>query len=253
MDRATPTPLSQSQLDACVADGSIADCVLGDTIAWPALAQRIRVRNSDFVSVGFRQATLTEAHFVDCRFLGCSFRSSDLSDCFFERCRFYDPQEQAACDFSYATLRNGRFEGCDLTTAVCSRTRAFGIELRRCQASGIDFGNADFSFGKADFVAATFIDCNLAYADFSRTTLAGATFAGSRLSHSIWHDADLAGADLAGCVLDNVDARGLVLRGADLRGAQFNNLDPRLIDLTGVRMLPEQGLEVLRTLGIDMD
>jgi fluoroquinolone resistance protein len=253
MERSTPSPLSQAQLSECVGAGLIADRALDATIAWPESAHRMRARNSDFIGVNFRQSTLTEANFVDCRFVGCSFRSSDLSDCHFERCRFYDPEEQSHCDFSYATLRNARFEVCDLTTAVCSRTRAFGIELRRCQASGIDFGNADFSFGNGDFVAATFADCNLAYADFSRTTLAGATLAGSRLSHSIWHDASLAGADLTGCVLDSIDARGLVLSGADLRGAQFNQLDPRLIDLTGVRMLAEQGLEVLRTLGIEID
>ena len=41
--------------------------------------------------------------------------------------------------------------------------------------------------------------------------------------------------------------------GADLRDARFNRLDPREIDLTGVRMDAEQGLEVLRTLGIQID
>jgi uncharacterized protein YjbI with pentapeptide repeats len=58
---------------------------------------------------------------------------------------------------------------------------------------------------------------------------------------------------LTGCVLDNVEARGLVLIGADLRAARFNHLDPRQIDLTGVRMNAERGLEVLRTLGIEID
>ncbi len=78
-------------------------------------------------------------------------------------------------------------------------------------------------------------------------------FAGSRLSHSVWHNAALNDADLSGCELDNVEARGLDLRGADLRDARFNRLDPREIDLTGVKMYAEQGLEVLRTLGIEIE
>jgi len=246
-------PLSLAQLNECIAAGTITNGALSDDVAWPVSVGQLRAHDSDFIGVSFRQAILADAHFLNCRFVGCSFRSTDLADCSFERCIFYDPDTQAACDFSYATLRNSRFEGCDLTTATCQRTRAYGIEMRRCQASGIDFTNTDFGIGQGNFTAATFVDCNLAYADFSRTTLDGANFAGSRLTHSIWHDASLAGADLSGCILDNIEARGLVLVGADLRDARFNRLDPRQIDLTGVRMNAEQGLEVLRTLGIEID
>ena len=253
MDRATPTPLSQVQLDTCIARGAITGGAVSRDVVWPASIEQLDVHDSDFVGVSFRQAILANATFVNCRFIDCTFRSADLADCGFERCSFYDADTQVHCDFSYATLRNGRFEGCDLTTALCQRTRAYGIEMRRCQASGIDFSNTDFGIGGGNFTAATFADCNLAYADFSRTVLDGANFSGSRLSHSIWHDASLAGADLTGCVLDNVEARGLVLIGADLRAARFNRLDPRQIDLTGVRMNAEQGLEVLRTLGIEID
>jgi len=83
--------------------------------------------------------------------------------------------------------------------------------------------------------------------------LNGASLAGCRLSHSLWNDASLREADLTGCELDNVEARNLDLRCADLRDARFNRLDPREIDLTGVKMYAEQGLEVLRTLGIEID
>lgn len=125
--------------------------------------------------------------------------------------------------------------------------------MHRCQASGIDFVNADFSLTAGGHAAATFVECNLAYADFSQTVMTGAAFARSRLSHSVWNNSLLNDANLAGCELDNIEARGLDLRGADLRDARFNRLDPREIDLTGVRMHPEQGLEVLRTLGIEID
>lgn len=239
--------------DDRLAQGAIADALIGASILWPEESTHLDVRNVDFADLTFRQAILTDAHFVDCRFRNCSFRSSDLSDGRFERCQFYDTDAQTSCDFSYAVLRNCRFDASDLTTAVCTRTRSFGIELHSCQASGIDFSNADFSLSSGQFATASFIGCNLAYADFSHTVLAGATFTGSRLSHSVWHNASLEDANLAGCELDNLEARGLVLSGADLRDARFNRLDPREIDLTGVRMNAEQGLEVLRTLGIEID
>lgn len=245
--------ISQQLFDAGIAAGALRDAHVAESIRWPQDIGKLEIRNVTFDRTSFRQAVLTDAHFTDCRFTQCSFRSSDLSDSHFERCQFYDGDQQVNCDFSYAVLRNCRFETCDLTTAVCTRTRAFGIELRRCQASGIDFSIADFSLSAGDFATATFSECNLAYADFSKTVLTGAVFAGSRLSHSLWNDASLKDADLSGCDLDNIEARGLDLRGADLREARFNRLDPREIDLTGVRMDAEQGLEVLRTIGIQID
>jgi uncharacterized protein YjbI with pentapeptide repeats len=167
VDRATPTPLSQAQLDKCIAHGAIAGGAVSSAVVWPAAVEQLDVHDSDFVGVSFRQAILANANFVNCRFINCTFRSADLADCAFERCTFYDGDTQAHCDFSYATPRNGRFEGCDLTTATCQRTRAFGIEMRRCQASGIDFSNTDFGIGGGHFTAATFADRNLAYADFT--------------------------------------------------------------------------------------
>jgi fluoroquinolone resistance protein len=245
--------LTQSQFDACIERGTLCDASIGASIAWPADSVNLEIRQCLFDGVSFRQAVIGGAHFVDCRFYNCSLRSADLAEAYFERCRFYDSESEKGCDFSYANLRNSRFEGCDLTTATLTRTRAYGIEMRRCQASGIDFTNADFALGQGDFTAATFAECNFAYADFSRTVLNGASLAGCRLSHSLWHDASLCDADLTGCELDNVEARGLALRGADLRDARFNRLDPREIDLTGVKMHAEQGLDLLRTLGIEID
>ena len=253
MNRPARAACSQARVDACIAACALADASVGAAIVWPEQAMRLAVSNTGFVAVDFRRGNLADSVFSDCDFLQCNFRSSDLSDCRFGRCTFYDRDKQAGCDFAYAGLRNSRFEACDLTTAVCTRTRAFGIEFHRCQAAGIDFSHADFSIGAASAVTATFADCNLAYADFSNTDSTAANFAGSRLSHSVWHNASLRDANLAGCDLDNIEARGLVLSGADLRDARFNGLDPRHIDLTGVRMHAAQGLEVLRSLGIQID
>jgi fluoroquinolone resistance protein len=248
-----PDNLTQPQLDDAVAGGRLDDAMVEATLLWPETSTALLAQGCRFTGVDFRNRDLNGAQFLACTFIDCSFRSAELNEGRFERCRFYDTERETACDFSFATLRHACLDGCDLTTAICRRVRAFGIELTRCQAAGIDFSDSDFGLGVGDAVAASFVDCNLAYADFSRTALNGSNFSGSRLSHSIWHDADLAGADLTRCRLDNIEARGLTLRGADLRGAQFNQLDPRQIDLTHVRMFADQGLIVLRTLGLEID
>jgi fluoroquinolone resistance protein len=245
--------LSQSQLDAALAASAIRSAVLPAGLDWPDASYALRAIDCRFVGIDFRGRSLNGARFDACAFVDCNFSSASLAECLFERCRLYDAEKDSGCDFSFATLTNAHFTGCDLTTALCRRTHAFGIELERCQAAGIDFSGSDFRLGTTAAVAATFVDCNLAYADFTQTSLPGASFAGSRLSHSIWHDADLAAADLSRCQLDNIEARRLTLRGADLRGAAFNQLDPRQIDLTGVRMLADQGLVVLKSLGIEID
>ena len=107
--------------------------------------------------------------------------------------------------------------------------------------------------GLFDVASATFRRCNLAYADFSGTKLTGCELSECRLVHSLWHDADLGEADLQGSSFENIEGRGLILSGADLRGATINNLDPRDVDLNGVRMNLDQGIVILRTLGIEMD
>jgi fluoroquinolone resistance protein len=243
--------LDQPTLDAALARATLRDATVPGCRV--ESAPGIDAVNVTFDGTSFRQAGLAGARFCDCVFLACTFRSADLTDCKFESCRFYDSESDRSCDFSYADLRRSRFERCDLTTAKLPRVRAFGIELIACQASGADFANADFGMGTGDFFNATFDACNLAYADFSRTNLTECVFTGSRLGHALFNDSVLERADLSGTALEGIEGRGLVLIGADLRGATFNNLNPREMDLTGVRVDPEQGLLLLRAMGIQVD
>ena len=115
--------------------GGVRDASIDASIVWPGETTGLVVHNTHFDGVSFRQAVLTDAHFADCRFTDCTFRSCDLSDGHFERCSFYDPDTQKSCDFSYAGLRSCKFEGCDLMTASCPKTRAFGIELRHLETA----------------------------------------------------------------------------------------------------------------------
>ena len=242
--------LNQTALDAALAAGALHDVrIYGLKIA---AARGLAATNVVFDATEFRQSDLAAARFCDCVFLGCSFRSADLTECRFEGCKFYDADSERTCDFSYADLRRSQFERCDLTTAKLVHVRAFGIELKACQCSGAELADADFALGTGNFCSATFDGCNLAYADFSRTNLTECTLVGCRLNHSIFNDASLERADLSGAALESIEGRGLVLIGADLRGATFNNLNPREMDLTGVKVDPEQGLLLLAAMGIEV-
>lgn len=245
----THKPVNQSELDRLLATGVLQhrrippDCRLVE-------AEGLQVTDCIFDGASLRHGTLSGAVFKDCTFNASSFRSADCSDAVFERCRMYDPDKDSACDFSYADLRRARFQACELTTVTFSRIRAWGLELVNCQASGADFKQADFTLDRGNFPSAKFDACNLAYADLSDTILTGCSLSGSRLVHASCRNTHLGNADLSGCALDNMDAQGAVLTGIDLRGATFNNLDPRTCDLTGARIDPDQGLLILRALGI---
>ena len=218
---------------------------------------QVHARNGRCIGIDFSQWVLAGSHFDHVEFEACRFRAAELSDARFEHCTFFTGEAPSNCDFSFADLRETVFDRCDLTTAVFTRTRAHGLELKQCQAQGAEFREADFSLAvpgaqRSGVNHATFDGCNLSYADFSRTDLTDCQLTDNRLIHSIWHNAVLERANLTGSTLDNIEGKGLVLRGADLRGCRFNNLDARQIDLTDVQVELEQGLTLLQTLGIQV-
>lgn len=193
---------------------------------------------------------------MGCRLSGASFRGADLSGAHFVACKAWEPDTPEGADFSFANLREARFERCDLSMATLSRARGYDLLLEDCQAQGADFSQLDTRMPLAiqePPVACTLRGCNLSHADLSRIDLSGADLSGSRLLEALLDDSSLRGADLSGCDLNNISGRGLDLTGADLRGATFNNLDPRRVDLTGVRITPEQVTMLLEPLGIVLD
>ena len=207
-----------------------------------------------FAGGDWRSADLSGCRFVDCSFQAVAFRSTCLRDAVFERCRFYENEQ--ACEFRYAELREAGFTGCDLTTANFERANLHGVELHRCQAQGASFVQADFTLSLSrtrNLVRFLAEGCNLAYSDFSQIHLPGGCFSDCRLVHASFNHADLSGAALTDCDLSNLEAQGLTLAGADLRGARFNNLDPRGIDLTGARVTAEQALLLIAAMDIEID
>lgn len=249
--------LTEATFAAKAARGAVVGFTLAAGASLAERALRIDARRGRCPGTDFSRAELGGSRFSEMTFERCRFRAADLSDCRFERCSFFVDGTDGGCDFSFANLEGVTFERCDLTTARFINTHAHGISLHQCQAQGVDFTGADFSLAlpprhRANACQASFDACNLSYADFSRTDLTGCRLTENRMVHSLWHDASLERALLTGSTLDNIEGRGLTLRGADLRGCRFNNLDPRQIDLTDVQIELEQGLVLLRTLGIEV-
>jgi fluoroquinolone resistance protein len=159
-------------------------------------------------------------------------------------------------DFSYATLKEARFERCDLTTALFSNASAYDLSLDQCQIQGADFSSCDFSLpirGAATLASFRMTACNFAFGDLSNTYLHECVLTGNRMIDVLANNCTLTNADLSGSDLNGLTGQGLDLAGADLRGASFNSLDPRQVNLAGVRMGLAQGLAILDRLEIVID
>jgi fluoroquinolone resistance protein len=210
------------------------------------------LRNHDF-----SHCELAGAQFVDCQLAGASFRGAELCGACFERSQLFNPEAEQRADFCYADVREARFSNCDLTTVDFSHCRAYGLVVEHCQAQGVDLSNADFALpitrGSASGLAEFTMDhCNFAYGDLSNTFLKACRLTNNRMVEALLHNTVLDQACLCGSDLSNISGKGMSLAGADLRAASFNNLDPRTLDLTGVRITPDQGWMLLATLGLEI-
>lgn len=71
-------------------------------------------------------------------------------------------------------------------------------------------------------------------------------------------DADLTGARCSGARFWRTDLNGAYLHGvdfteADLRGSEFSTLDPKTAQLTGAVVDPQQAIEFVQLLGLDIN
>jgi fluoroquinolone resistance protein len=140
-----------------------------------------RIAAAEFVESTFTRCDFSEAVFDSCRFTDCVFDGCDLT-----MVQFPD------CAFSAVTFKNSRMMGVDWTKAdwprladgrriafadcVLSHSTFIGLNLRelkleRCQASDVDFREADLSrasFRDTDLAESIFQATKLTEADFSR-------------------------------------------------------------------------------------
>jgi uncharacterized protein YjbI with pentapeptide repeats len=152
-------------------------------------------------------------------------------------------------DLPGITIRDCRFENCELSGAVLDAARMIRVEFVDCRLSG-----AVLSDARLDDVR--MVDCRceglllrmtaLKRSEFRRCDLTNAEFYDARLQHVSLVDGDLSCADFSRAQLDQVRLRGSVL--ADLRGGA--SLRGAIID---PGQIVPMGLVALDALGISVD
>ena len=145
-------------------------------------------------------------------------------------------------DFARSDLAEATLAGADLTEAIFDRARLAGADL-----TGARLEKAEGD--RADVTGAILRDADMSKAAMSRTDFSGADFTGATLAK-----AELSRAILAGAMLEGVDmARAEVARavfagarlaGADMTGAYTYLTRFEAADLSAVKGLTQQQLDV---------
>ncbi|MGY4026924.1 Qnr family pentapeptide repeat protein [Aeromonas rivuli] len=213
------------------------------------------VKGKTFQGHRFAADEVEGEQFEHCLFLGCNFSWLDLRECRFVECRFYDRETEQHCLLQGCDLREASFLRCDLTLADLSRSQCLGLEMRDCQAVGINLAQA--SFANQITPKSYFCEAYLTGNNFSFANLESCLLERCELSNNRWQNANLRGASLVGSDLshgefDQFDWQSVTLTGCDLRGCDLPGLDLRRVDLQGVQISEYQQQGLLETLGIQV-
>ncbi|KRV63138.1 fluoroquinolone resistance protein [Aeromonas veronii] len=211
------------------------------------------VKGKQFAQVRFTQDEVEGEHFSGCRFIGCDFSWLDLGESRFVDCSFYERESEQSCLMQGCDLREASFLRCDLTMVDCSRSQCLGLELRDCQAVGINFAHASFAnriTTKSYFCEAHLTGNNFSYASFEGCLLEKCELSGNRWQGANLFGASLAGSDLSGSEFGQIDWSSFSLQGCDLRQCDLPGLDLRRIDLQGVMINEDQQQTLLEQVGL---
>src|ERR1700677_2630657 len=217
--------------------------------------------NAAFTDCSIEAAQLSNvvfagAKFLRCRFLRCRFARSDLSDAEFEDCAFTTRDDQpVGCSFVFSDLRRAQFRKCDLSLCQIERSDLFSVEMHQCNLRGARFHKTDFSHAysrKVIGTRATFLGCNLNFADLAEARLAECDFTGRRLREADLTSADLGDAVLRDCDLFQTVLLDTTLAGADLRGAEISGLNLMTLG-SFARMKINQSQQHILLLGLGLD
>lgn len=230
----------------------ISDCTF-EAIAFPAELADKTFNGCRFIEIDCKGCEFDRLSFTDCIFTHSVFDSLNARELNFDGCRFFDTGTETGCSFKFAKIHDCRFHKSDLTLCNLTRSDIYLTEFHECQMSGADLGHATNVHSistSVELSGCSFIDCNLAYINLHGASLPEADLSTSRMSHAILDGANLTNAILADCELHQIEAEDVTLTGADLRGAIISGLDVRKIDLTGVKIHPEQAPMLLEILGM---
>ncbi|SDR47845.1 pentapeptide repeat-containing protein [Pseudovibrio sp. Tun.PSC04-5.I4] len=200
---------------------------------------------------------LRDTHWKACQFLDCSFKNCDLRQATFENCDFYHPETRAGANFRFSDLSNCEFSNCDLRLTHFPNAELFCVSFQSCKMSGTGFEKCDFGkvlSKRALKPRASFLDCQLTYAnlsdlDLEECTLTDCNLSGANLENTILRSANLKNSSLSDTETDRLD-----LSYADLRGGQVGALQLRsLKDYRGLIISASQQHLLLNGLGIKVD
>ncbi|CAJ1773622.1 Pentapeptide repeat protein [Aeromonas salmonicida] len=141
------------------------------------------IKGKCFEGKRFEQQDVEEEQFDGCRFVDCNFSWLDLSESRFVDCTFYERERELGCQLQGCDLREASFLRCDLTLADLSRSQCLGLEMRDCQAMGINFAHASFANQitvKSYFCEAHLTGNNFSYANFDGCLLERCELSGNR-------------------------------------------------------------------------
>ena len=211
------------------------------------------IKDKCFEGVRFEQQDLAGEQFQGCRFIGCNFSRLDLGESRFVDCSFYDRESEQNCLLQGCNLREASFLRCDLTMADFSHSQCLGLELRDCQAMGINFSRASFANQitvKSYFCEAHLPGNNFSYANFEGCLLEKCELSGNRWLGANLFGASLAGSDLSGSEFGQLDWSRINLQGCDLRQCDLPGLDLRRVNLHGVQINEDQQQALLEQIGL---
>ncbi|WP_076411978.1 Qnr family pentapeptide repeat protein [Shewanella sp. UCD-KL12] len=212
-----------------------------------------RFTDKSYYETSFSGEDLQEVIFERCEFTRCDFGRADLTDASFINCRFIESGESEGCNFSYATLISASFKHCNLSMAIFTGSRCFGIELRECNLQGADFSRASFAnhiTHKTFFCSAYITESNLSYVNLESAKLEKCELMDNRWRGANLLGASMKGSDLSGGEFSQSQWGSFELEGCNLCRVELEGLDPRNVKLEGVMISQWQQEQLLAPLGI---
>lgn len=145
----------------------------------------------------------------------------------------------------HVRIQDSRLEKCDFSGVTCENARIHRVEWNGCRLLGSNL--LDGIFEDALFHECSAEKVVFAWASFKRTR-----FEGCNLQGAVFTGADLSGVIFEHCDLTGADFCNAKLKGTDFRTALLNGLRVGAQDFAGAIIAPEQALQVVGLLGVEV-
>jgi fluoroquinolone resistance protein len=152
-----------------------------------------------FEKVEFKEKSIANRKFTDCKFKSCQLNMLSFVDCYFTDCIF------DSCDLSLLKVK-----GCFFNR----------VQIIRCKAIGINWFDTGSPF------SVQFIDSNISYSSFFAKAIKKAKF-----KNCVGKEADFSGCNLTGADFGGTDLENARFSNSDISQADFKEARNYYIDL----------------------